>query len=101
MQDNLRLTVSALFDVFSIEFATTLPTTEKGKRFVQITVENITGRPFAIFKTYATADVVAEFVKREIIHTFWNTENLSIGQRNLLHGGNLANGYEIIWYYVE
>ena len=69
-KNTLRLPISSLFDVFSIDFAGPFPATSSGNRFVRVAVEHLTGWPIAIATADITAQVVLKFVKREIMYSF-------------------------------
>ena len=66
----LRLPILSLFSVFSIDFSGPFPGTSSGNRFVVVGVEHLTGWPIAIATGDSTAQVVLNFVKRDIMYCF-------------------------------
>ena len=56
--------------MFSIDFAGPFPAISCRNRFVLVAVEHLTGSPIAIATADSTAQVVLEFVKKEIMYSF-------------------------------
>ncbi|CDF33409.1 unnamed protein product [Chondrus crispus] len=69
-KNTLRFPISSLFDVFCVDFGGPFPATSFGKRFLLVAVEHLTGWPIAIATADSTAQVVLDFVKREIMYSF-------------------------------
>lgn len=86
---SLRTPISSLFDVFSIDFAGPLPTTEKGNCYVLIAVEHLTGWHIARPTKDATADSVIDFVAREMIHSFGPPRYVVSDNANCFTAGSL------------
>lgn len=61
---------SELFDVFSIDFAGPLPTTDSGNRFLLVCVKHLTGWPIVRATDNSTVSVVIRFMEEEIIPPF-------------------------------
>ena len=59
---DLRIPVTGLFDVFSVDFAGPFPPTTVGHRFVLVGVEHLTGWPLVIRTKNATAQVFIVFM---------------------------------------
>ena len=66
----LRILISSLFRVFSIDFTGPSPATSSGNRFVLVAVEHLTGWPIAIPTANSTSQMVLDFVKKEIMYSF-------------------------------
>ena len=66
----LRLPVSNLFEVFSIDFGGPYQETENGNRFVLIAVEHLTNWPIAVPCKDSTAATVIKVIKEHIILPF-------------------------------
>ena len=69
-RNTLRLPISSLFSVFSIEFAGPFPATSSGNRTMLAAVKHLTGWPIAIATADSTAQVVLDFIKKEIMYSF-------------------------------
>ena len=69
-ETTVRLPISSLFSVLSIGFAGPFPATSSGSRFVLVAVEQLTGWTIDRATADRTAQVVHDFVKKEIMHTF-------------------------------
>ena len=67
---SLKLPLTTLFDVFSIDFAGPYPTTSSGHRYILVAVEHLTGWPIAMTYPNCTSAVVLAFLKNEIMFSF-------------------------------
>lgn len=72
----LRLLVSNVFDVFSVDFAGPFPATSTWTPLVLVGVEHLTGWHIALATTGSTSQVVLKFVRNEIIYPFGPTRTI-------------------------
>lgn len=73
---SLRMPITGLFHTFSIDFAGPLPLGPDDERYLLIAVEHLTSWPMVRATKTATADIVAEFLEKEILHPFGPPETV-------------------------
>lgn len=67
-RSTLRPPVSSLFYVLSVDFSGTFSVTSSGNCVVLGAVENLTGWPIAMNTAESTAQVILNFVKKEMLY---------------------------------
>ncbi len=87
----LRIPLTELFDVFSLDFAGPFPVSSRGSRFILIGVEHLTEWPLAQATSNATAEVVIQFIREEIFQTFGPPERIMCNNATCFTANSLSS----------
>lgn len=97
----LRIPLTGLFHMFSIDFAGPLPAGDAGEKYLLIAVEHLTSCPLAVATFSDTSEVVCDFLREEIIRPFGPPHLIISDNAKAFTAGDVTDLMEAFWRPME